>query len=96
MIHPYERYILLLPAARIAERAASSVVAATRAPATRAFFRSFREAVGRANVSVGGVSVSLGQERERPAARIREGWIEAPRLTDARDVLRCGNERTDR
>lgn len=96
MIDPAEAHILLLSAARIAERAASSVVAATRAPTTRAFFRSFRESVGRANVSVGGVSVNLGQERERPAARIREGWIEASRLTDARDVLRCVNERGER
>lgn len=88
MIDPSASHILLLSAARISERATSSVVAATRAPATRAFFRSFREAVGRANVSVGGVSVSLGQERERPAARIREGWIDVSRLTNARDVLR--------
>lgn len=53
----------------------------------RAFLRRFREAMQRASVSVGGVSVSLGQERERPAARIREGWIETTRLTRGIDVL---------
>jgi hypothetical protein len=89
MIDPYERHILALSAALLAERAVSAV----RTPPVCAFLRSFRESVGRANISVGGVSVSLGQERERSPARIREGWISTERLTDARDVLRCGNER---
>lgn len=92
MIDPYERHILTLSAALIAER----VVSAVRQPPARAFFRHFREAMSRASVSVGGVSICFDSHREQPESRLRDGRIEVSRLTQQRDVLRCGNERANR
>jgi hypothetical protein len=45
----------------------------------RTFLRHFREALSRASVSVGGVSICFDAPRDRPESRLREGWIEVRR-----------------
>jgi hypothetical protein len=74
----YEGDTLLMSAAHIASRAAALVKAAHGAPA-RAFLRSFREAMSRASVSVGGVSISFDAQRERAESPLRSGHISTRR-----------------